>query len=123
HEISRQCGQTVIATFGPTECYCQVLPLDKSSFAQSLSKCCNDTGRFAGCSAAEKPDHRHSGLCSCRKRPRRYCTSSKAKKFTSYHETYPQRLRTRVIVSTSIGLVEGVGPLRCEFPPWVRSAH
>src|SRR5437016_5934059 len=71
-------------TFRPAKCDHQILSLDKSSFAQSLVKCSDDTTGVAA--AAEEPNYRHRWLLRARrKRPHRRCAAEKANELTSPH--------------------------------------
>src|SRR5262249_58245619 len=59
-------------TFRPAKCDHNILPLDKSNFAQSLLKGSDYASGLAGRAAANKTDHRHRRLLRVRRqRPRR----------------------------------------------------
>src|SRR5262249_44805395 len=63
-------GQSVVMTFRPAKCDHNILPLDKSNFAQSLLKGSDYASGFAGRAAANKTNHRHRRLLRpCRQRP------------------------------------------------------
>src|SRR5262249_14455319 len=81
-----QRGQPVEMALRPAECDCEIASLDKSGFAQSLTKGGDHARRLSRRSAAQKPDHRHRRLLRPRReRPARCRAAEEGDEFAAVH--------------------------------------